>query len=200
MLRKPPAGGLLGVAERHHEVEVLDRGREVTALGQQQRDDPGQGGQLGSAVLLDGSEHLLEHPRAVDRPLGLEHAAREQDQGAEVLGIFLEDLAERGLGRLGLPLADLHDRLAGEQPGVSRLLAKPLVEGLDGRLGLPALVKPLRLVGVRLDLVAAPLEFLTAAARARGIRLDAGHRYAFLTETNSKSGTPGCPGSFKASQ
>ena len=61
---------------------------------------------------------------------------------------------------------------------------------LHGRLDLPAFEESLGLVGERLHLVAAPLEFLTAATRARGIGLDAGHRFAFLADSEIVRGRP----------
>src|SRR5581483_3690540 len=48
----------------------------------------------------------------------------------------------------------------------------------QGRVGLTILGEPLGPLGERLDLLAAPLELLAAAARAGGIGLD-GHRAAF---------------------
>jgi hypothetical protein len=156
---------------------MLQGGRELAGLAQKDPDDAGQTRQFLSFAGWQRAQGLLELRGTGGRAFGLQGEPGHQEQGADVLRLLLEDEAQGGLGRLdlGLALAEEVNRLAGQQPGVPRVFAQAVVECLDGRVDLAVLVETMGAAGHGLHLLAAPLEFLTAAARAWRIRIDRRH-------------------------
>ena len=155
----------------------MGEGRRVVAeSGQEGTRDADHARQAGAVGLGDGRHGALKLGDPGERPLGLQHAADEQRIGGDVLRLPPEELAERRLRLGGLALADEDQGLADQQPGVRGLLAQTFVEGVERALDLPRLEQALGPIGVGFHLLAAPLELLAAAARARGIRVDARHR------------------------
>ena len=174
--RLSTAGSRLGAEERLREPQCCRAAANLARLGEEGADDPDQAGERPPPLAGEGRERLLQLRGAGRRALGFEDQAGHQHLRAGVLRVLLEHLADGLLGRLGLPDPGEVKRLAGQQPGVPRLLPHPLIERLHGQLGLAALEEPLGALGDRFDLVAAPLELLTASAGARGVRVHDGHR------------------------
>ena len=149
------------------QLQVLQRGDREARPGTARRPGTGPAG----PAPADGPpghrrEPLLELGDGRVGALGLQQQPGHEDRPAQMAGVLLEQDVQGRLRGVEPLEMDLDDGLPRQEPGVVREPGQALLQRLERRFELAALHHPLGALGVGFDLMAAPLELLTAAARA----------------------------------
>ena len=176
---------------KRDQLQVFEPGDREPGPAQRNAEEYGHRRQRPSLLRRHGREPLLELDCGGGGALALQHQPRHQDRPAQMPGILLKQGPEGRFGRLDLLELDLDQGFPRQEPGIIGILGQPFTQRLDRRLELAVLHHPLGALGVGFDLLAAPLELLTAPARAGRIGVDRRHYQPFSSKKSR--GSDGLP-------